>query len=469
MTTVTADKGVIANQASGDATVTWTGNASDVTFTVADEKGIYGTETTGAGQLDFDKVTIIYTLPAGGKEPANMAFTPESITIVLGDTFEAPVLTKDTDAPIAWDSTDKTVATVDANGNVTVLAIGSTTITATAAENDNYYGGSAFYILTVKDPKVIYDNACTTSDCGFEIWGVAGVANPWSIDPTYGLKATGYKSGENTATEGVMSSPVLDLTNRTNITLDFDQAVNMFKNGNTMLSGEAMTQINNYISVVIAEVENETIPADWTKLADATLPESQSWSFYAQNPTINLDAYKGKKVRIGFKYTSTTEMAGTWEIKNVLVKGDIVPELPAPTAEEGVTITESEGGWNVSPKKYPVTLTFAVEDGVQMYAKSISGDVAQAAAEDDNDGYTALVDNKLTLTKTGEVYSVYAMKDGVKSEAKTVTATVPSGIGGIEAEDGEAVYFNLQGVRVQNPEKGIFIRVQNGNATKIMN
>ena len=59
------------------------------------------------------------------------------------------------------------------------------------------------------------------------------------------------------------------------------------------------------------------------------------------------------------------------------------------------------------------------------------------------------------------------MKDGVKSEAKTITANVPSGIAGIEAENGEAVYFNLQGVRVENPENGIFIRVQNGKAVKI--
>ncbi len=49
----------------------------------------------------------------------------------------------------------------------------------------------------------------------------------------------------------------------------------------------------------------------------------------------------------------------------------------------------------------------------------------------------------------------------------TVTANTSVGIAGIEAEDGEAVYFNLQGVCVQNPENGVFIRVQNGKAVKI--
>ena len=56
----------------------------------------------------------------------------------------------------------------------------------------------------------------------------------------------------------------------------------------------------------------------------------------------------------------------------------------------------------------------------------------------------------------------------ISSIAVDYAPSTPTGIAGIEAEDGEAVYFNLQGVRVQNPENGIFIRVQNGKATKIM-
>lgn len=43
-----------------------------------------------------------------------------------------------------------------------------------------------------------------------------------------------------------------------------------------------------------------------------------------------------------------------------------------------------------------------------------------------------------------------------------------TGIDAIQAAEGAARYFNLQGVEVQNPEKGIVIKVQNGRATKIM-
>ena len=38
----------------------------------------------------------------------------------------------------------------------------------------------------------------------------------------------------------------------------------------------------------------------------------------------------------------------------------------------------------------------------------------------------------------------------------------------IVVKDGNAVYFNLQGQKVANPEKGFFVKVQNGNAVKVV-
>ena len=43
-----------------------------------------------------------------------------------------------------------------------------------------------------------------------------------------------------------------------------------------------------------------------------------------------------------------------------------------------------------------------------------------------------------------------------------------SGVEGVEAAAAEAEYFNLQGVRVANPENGVFIRVEGGKATKVV-
>lgn len=70
---------------------------------------------------------------------------------------------------------------------------------------------------------------------------------------------------------------------------------------------------------------------------------------------------------------------------------------------------------------------------------------------------------------------------GLVADAKNVTITLDieketitiapqsAGIAGVEvAEDGAAAYYNLQGVRVANPEKGLFIQVKGGKASKVI-
>ena len=57
---ITASTGTIATQAVGDETVSWSGSAKKVTFTVGDNAN-YGSEgSSKAGQLDFSSVTITY-------------------------------------------------------------------------------------------------------------------------------------------------------------------------------------------------------------------------------------------------------------------------------------------------------------------------------------------------------------------------------------------------------------------------
>ena len=49
----------------------------------------------------------------------------------------------------------------------------------------------------------------------------------------------------------------------------------------------------------------------------------------------------------------------------------------------------------------------------------------------------------------------------------TVTASIPSGIEGVDA-DSDARWYNMQGVEVKNPTNGIFIRVSAGKAAKVI-
>ena len=74
---ITASVGTIAPQASGDETVTWTGDANEVTFTVGDNADYGSDGSSKAGQLDFTSVVIT---AEGGSEPPVQP-TYETVTI----------------------------------------------------------------------------------------------------------------------------------------------------------------------------------------------------------------------------------------------------------------------------------------------------------------------------------------------------------------------------------------------------
>lgn len=50
----------------------------------------------------------------------------------------------------------------------------------------------------------------------------------------------------------------------------------------------------------------------------------------------------------------------------------------------------------------------------------------------------------------------------------TVTKSSTDGVEGIEASEADAIYYNLQGVQVANPANGVFVKVANGKAVKVV-
>lgn len=313
-----------------------------------------------AGEASF---TLIVTDPAA-KRDANLKFAEAIILGEIGTGKDVPTneLTKDTDGAVTYSSSDENVATVDAaTGVLTLIGDGTTVITAKSEETTLYAAGEATYTLVVSDKSnIVYEHTCLTEDCGFKFEASSEV-QPWKIDSKYGLKGSAYISGKANASDAYAVSPVLDLTSRiAPIELTYEQAVNMFNLNGTSID---VAEVVNYIEVAVRE-EGAT---EWTKLADITVPEKFSWTFYEDGA--NLDAYAGKKIQIGFHYTSTAEIAGTWEIVNVKVTGK---------------------------------------------TKSAVSDII---AED---------------------------------------------------TDAPVVYYNLQGVRVENPANGLYIRVQGNKSTKVL-
>lgn len=104
--------------------------------------------------VPFHDAPEIYVISAeelaSTKQNADLAFSQDSVSVVLGEEFTAPTLSNPNNLPVTYSSSDENVATVDAQGNVTVVGAGTTKITASSEETDTYYAGSASYTLVVE-------------------------------------------------------------------------------------------------------------------------------------------------------------------------------------------------------------------------------------------------------------------------------------------------------------------------------
>ncbi len=287
---------------------TWEGSASSIALVNLGASGKTGT-------VQLKTMTVTYT---GGtvdtRKEAGLAFAEDKATAVMGEAFTAPVLTKETNAAVTYTSDKESVATVDpATGVVTLVGKGKARITATAEENTEYKGGTASYLLTVL--SAVPENAIFFSRLGegFSFDNPAEL-EVWSLDKTYGLKGTAYINKQpNAAVAVAYTTEAIDLTGKEGIELNFSNAFNNYKLNNENIP---TTDFKGYAFILIRE-EGAT---EWTELGEPTAPEKFSWDFYANAP-VSLEAYAGKKVQIGFRYVSTAEVAGTWEVQEISVTG----------------------------------------------------------------------------------------------------------------------------------------------------
>ena len=123
------------------------------------------------------------------------------------------------------------------------------------------------------------------------------------------VKASAFYQNTKYETESWLISPALDLSGKTTVTLTVEQAANFFKS----LKDEIFIKIStNYKS-------GKPSTATWEVLTPSKWPLNKDWT--SVNSTVDLSAYAGKKdVRIAFQYKSSAQSAGTWELKNLVVK-----------------------------------------------------------------------------------------------------------------------------------------------------
>lgn len=89
------------------------------------------------------------------KVAAGIAYATDSYNVNIGDSFTAPTLTNPNSLSVSYSSSNTSVASVDASTGAVTLGstAGTATITATFVEDDDYYGATASYTITLVDPN----------------------------------------------------------------------------------------------------------------------------------------------------------------------------------------------------------------------------------------------------------------------------------------------------------------------------
>lgn len=324
----------------------------------------------------------------------------------------------------------------------------------------------------------------------------------WIWDAQYGAKASAYFKESRYAAESILISP--------EITLPADAQAATFSQALNFLDGNNRA---DYVNVVVREGNSGA----WTTANVSEWPAGDNWGFI-DNCTIDLTAYAGKTIQIGFRYTSSSSCAPTWEVKRLVVGGTVnnPGSGETPGTPEGKSVTfnfadPSSLGVNVGSQTEiplagetftsgPVTLLFNQQSGASTDIRlfySSAGKWSMRFYKDTE--FTVSVPEGYTLggiefagTNIGTKWSISTGSiSGTTWMPSTATNTVTFGKtatgdnpaidtlkvyynedSGVEevlaADDSEAVYFNLQGQKVNNPERGIFIKVVGSKAVKVV-
>ena len=140
-------------------------------------------------------VTLIKVSRADARTEATLSFasTSGSVDIANNTTYTLPTLTKTpSDATVTYTSSKSDVATVDENsGELTLVAAGTTVITASFAGNDDYTPAKAEFTLTVTNSNIkVVGYTEAISGTTLEARVLSGIDHVSISGPTFGSSIT---------------------------------------------------------------------------------------------------------------------------------------------------------------------------------------------------------------------------------------------------------------------------------------
>ncbi len=176
-----------------------------------------------------------------------------------------------------------------------------------SASNANGITTKVMTVIQQIMSNTIFEESFSSDKGEFTIENITlptGYTYVWQNDSKYEcMKATSYIK-KNLASEALLISPEIDLSDESSAVLTFSHALNYLKSNTA----------SDFVNLVVRKIGD----ASWQNLTIPNFPSGDSWTF-VESGEIDLKDYLGSKMQFAFRYVGTTSCAPTWEIKDVKV------------------------------------------------------------------------------------------------------------------------------------------------------
>lgn len=315
-----------------------------------------------------------------------------------------------------------------------IVGPGTTTLTITIPESYSYRAGSCTLELTVLDPNAGSATIDFVGDGESDLYGMTRLSG-------------------STSAYNPVGTYVAELE---------DVNVDLTVSGNTRLWKDGLRMYKNSDIVV-------SIPG--AKITSLSLTKGGSFSITVGEETTSSTSWKGEgveSVTINCTVTSSNAALAGFTIEYIKTPApEGAHNFVAEEVEEGETTVlvvtgvhaESELYYRFTPAEEPEVTTYAVSH--EGFTKSETFE----AADDNTNTHRIAVE----AAGTYELYTYHAAS-ATKSEVTEIKVKATTGVISIEAdnEGADVEYYNLQGIRVDNPANGLYIRREGNKTTKVV-
>lgn len=499
---------VLGKAADYDGTVTYSSDNTEVAEVDAETGAVTvkgaGTATitaTGTATEHYAEATAFYTLTVK-KQASSVSFAEPVVEITYGDNYDKQKATAEGfSGDLVYSSSNKSVVKFHGNGVIDVLGPGTVTITATAPATETTEESSATYTLKIYEPADAVEGQtellnekfddCDGSNPSENIWWGSG--SSYKALPER-LQLLGWTTSNNTPAGkgclkvgntggGTATSPSFTLDGTTSFSFDIAPwlssasdhsldkgTITVTLTNATFVGGSNSISFNTEDALTAWQFTNKQYEITGTG-EKVTITFSGDARFFLDNVVVGGGAKPAHEINLTFSSAGYLTWVATADIDFEATEGVTAYQITEATPQ-GITAEEVKK----APKGAALLLngTGTVELKRTSGVSPLTNNKMLACTDASVTGITGIATstNIYVLGNGSKGLGFYMLKNtlqagkgylsisgGASAKATFIGFEETTGICNVsESSEEEGVCYNLQGVRVMNPQKGIYIK-----------